>query len=77
MGNKDKGKKEVKKAPKPKLKPEPGRKREIFTSRRRRAFFAPERAFSVSRPQAGSLAGFGRILPAAASPITAKSNGKR
>ena len=31
MGNKDKGKKEVKKAPKPKLKPEPGRKREIFT----------------------------------------------
>jgi hypothetical protein len=31
MGNKDKGKKEVKKAPKPKPKPEPGRKREIFT----------------------------------------------
>jgi hypothetical protein len=31
MGNKDKGKKEVKKAPKPKPKPEPGQKREIFT----------------------------------------------
>jgi hypothetical protein len=31
MGNKDRGKKEVKKAPKPKPKPEPGRKREIFT----------------------------------------------
>jgi hypothetical protein len=31
MGNKDKGRKEVKKAPKPKPKPEPGRKREIFT----------------------------------------------
>jgi len=31
MGNKDKGKKEVKKAPKPKPKPEPARKREIFT----------------------------------------------
>jgi hypothetical protein len=30
MGNKDKGKKETKKAPKPKPKPEPGRKREIF-----------------------------------------------
>jgi hypothetical protein len=30
MGNKDKGKREVKKAPKPKPKPEPGRKREIF-----------------------------------------------
>jgi hypothetical protein len=30
MGNKDKGKKEVKKAPKPKPKPEPQR-REIFT----------------------------------------------
>jgi hypothetical protein len=30
MGNKDKGKKEVKKAPKPKPKPEPSR-REIFT----------------------------------------------
>jgi hypothetical protein len=32
MGNKDKGKKEVKKAPKPKPKPEPGRKRETFAS---------------------------------------------
>jgi hypothetical protein len=32
MGNKDKGKKETKKAPKPKAKPEPGRKREIFTA---------------------------------------------
>jgi hypothetical protein len=31
MGNKDKGKKETKKAPKPKAKPEPGRKREVFT----------------------------------------------
>jgi len=31
MGNKDKGKKETKKAPKPKPKPEPGHKREIFT----------------------------------------------
>jgi hypothetical protein len=31
MGSKDKGKKEVKKAPKPKPKPEPGRKREGFT----------------------------------------------
>jgi len=30
MGNKDKGRKEVKKAPKPKPKPEPSR-REIFT----------------------------------------------
>jgi hypothetical protein len=30
MGNKDKGKKEAKKAPKPKPKPEPSR-REIFT----------------------------------------------
>jgi hypothetical protein len=30
MGNKDKGKREVKKAPKPKPKPEPA-KREIFT----------------------------------------------
>jgi hypothetical protein len=31
MGNKDKGKKEAKKAPKPKPKPEPSRKHEIFT----------------------------------------------
>ncbi len=31
MGNKDKGKKETKKAPKPKPKAEPGRKREVFT----------------------------------------------
>ena len=31
MGSKDKGRKEVKKAPKPKPKPEPGQKREIFT----------------------------------------------
>jgi hypothetical protein len=31
MGSKDKGRKEVKKAPKPKPKPEPGRKREVFT----------------------------------------------
>jgi hypothetical protein len=31
MGSKDKGKKEVKKAPKPKPKPEPGRKREGFS----------------------------------------------
>jgi hypothetical protein len=30
MGNKDKGKKEVKKAPKPKPKAEPARKHEIF-----------------------------------------------
>jgi hypothetical protein len=30
MGNKDKGKKETKKAPKPKPKPEPGHRREIF-----------------------------------------------
>lgn len=32
MGNKDKGRKETKKAPKPKPKPEPGRKHEIFPS---------------------------------------------
>jgi hypothetical protein len=32
MGNKDRGKKEVKKAPKPKAKPEAGRKREIFSA---------------------------------------------
>jgi hypothetical protein len=32
MGNKDKGKKEIKKAPKPKPKPEPSSKREIFTT---------------------------------------------
>jgi hypothetical protein len=31
MGNKDKGKKEIKKAPKPKPKPEPGRRSEVFT----------------------------------------------
>jgi hypothetical protein len=31
MGNKDKGKKEVKKQPKPKPKAEPGRRREAFT----------------------------------------------
>jgi hypothetical protein len=31
MGNKDKGKKETKKAPKPKPKPEPANRREIFT----------------------------------------------
>jgi hypothetical protein len=31
MGNKDRGKKETKKAPKPKPKPEPGRRVEIFT----------------------------------------------
>jgi hypothetical protein len=31
MGNKDKGRKETKKAPKPKPKPEPGNKREVFT----------------------------------------------
>jgi hypothetical protein len=31
MGSKDKGRKEVKKAPKPKPKPEPVQKREIFT----------------------------------------------
>jgi hypothetical protein len=30
MGNKDRGKRETKKAPKPKPKVEPGRKREIF-----------------------------------------------
>jgi len=30
MGNKDKGRKETKKAPKPKPKAEPGRKREVF-----------------------------------------------
>jgi hypothetical protein len=30
MGNKDKGKKETKKAPKPKPKPEPGRRSEVF-----------------------------------------------
>jgi hypothetical protein len=30
MGSKDKGRKEVKKAPKPKPKVEPGRKREVF-----------------------------------------------
>jgi hypothetical protein len=30
MGNKDKGRKETKKAPKPKPKPEPGQRREIF-----------------------------------------------
>jgi hypothetical protein len=30
MGNKDKGRKEAKKAPKPKPKPEPGRKHEVF-----------------------------------------------
>lgn len=30
MGNKDKGRKETKKAPKPKPKPEPGRKREVL-----------------------------------------------
>jgi len=30
MGNKDKGRKEVKKAPKPKPKPEIGRKPELF-----------------------------------------------
>jgi hypothetical protein len=30
MGSKDKGRKEVKKAPKPKPKVEPGRKRETF-----------------------------------------------
>jgi hypothetical protein len=31
MGSKDKGRKEVKKAPKPKPKPEPAQKREVFT----------------------------------------------
>jgi hypothetical protein len=31
MGSKDKGKKEVKKAPKPKPKPAPGGRRETFT----------------------------------------------
>jgi len=31
MGNKDKGRKETKKAPKPKPKPEPGRKNEFFS----------------------------------------------
>jgi len=31
MGNKDKGRKEVKKAPKPKPKAEPSQKRELFT----------------------------------------------
>jgi hypothetical protein len=31
MGSKDKGRKEVKKAPKPKPKPEPASKREVFT----------------------------------------------
>jgi hypothetical protein len=31
MGNKDKGRKEAKKAPKPKPKPEPSLKRELFT----------------------------------------------
>lgn len=31
MGNKDKGRKETKKAPKPKPKPEPGRRVEVFT----------------------------------------------
>lgn len=31
MGNKDKGKKETKKAPKPKPKPEASQRREIFT----------------------------------------------
>ena len=30
MGNKDKGRKETKKAPKPKPKPEPGQRREMF-----------------------------------------------
>jgi hypothetical protein len=32
MGNKDKGRKETKKAPKPKPKPEPGRKQEILAT---------------------------------------------
>jgi hypothetical protein len=32
MGNKDKGRKETKKAPKPKPKPEPGRKHEILAT---------------------------------------------
>jgi hypothetical protein len=31
MGNKDKGRKETKKAPKPKPKPEPGRRHELLT----------------------------------------------
>ena len=31
MGNKDRGKKETKKAPKPKPKPAPGSRREAFT----------------------------------------------
>jgi hypothetical protein len=31
MGSKDKGRKEVKKAPKPKPKPEPAQRRESFT----------------------------------------------
>jgi hypothetical protein len=31
MGSKDKGRKEVKKAPKPKPKPEPAQRREVFT----------------------------------------------
>ncbi len=31
MGNKDKGRKEAKKAPKPKPKPEPSHRRELFT----------------------------------------------
>jgi hypothetical protein len=31
MGNKDRGKKETKKAPKPKPKPEPASRREVFT----------------------------------------------
>jgi len=31
MGNKDKGRKETKKAPKPKPKTEPGRRNEMFT----------------------------------------------
>jgi len=31
MGNKDKGRKETKKAPKPKPKPEPSRRPEVFT----------------------------------------------
>jgi hypothetical protein len=32
MGNKDKGRKEAKKAPKPKPKPEPGRRTELFAA---------------------------------------------
>jgi hypothetical protein len=31
MGSKDKGRKEVKKAPKPKPKPEPAQRRDVFT----------------------------------------------